>query len=233
MDRATGRTFIELTDVLVAEVDLHRAAVLCAELLDVHGAGVLALDEDKALTSVAASGETAALLIRLEVDHDQGPGVDALRGGDLVECADLGAGELRWPRFAPLAVAAGMGAAYGMPCRLRDTTVGALTLYRTAVGALPPERVEVGRGLANTVALGVAAHRGREQGLRVEQLQGALNSRVIIEQAKGMLAERAGLSVDEAFAVMRVHARNSGTKIRDVARQVLSGALTLPQRRDR
>jgi hypothetical protein len=230
--RAVGRTIVELTDVFVGGADLpagaRRGAVLCAELLGVQAAGILTCDEQGEPVPLGASEERAELLAQFEVACEQGPGVDAVRTGERVECVDLSAAGLRWPRFAPAAVEAGVAAAYGLPCRLRDQTVGALTLYLTSTGALSADTVELGRGLANTVSLGVTAHRGHELRIRAEQLQGALQTRVVIEQAKGALAERSNISVDEAFKVMRGYARNTGSKIRDVCQDVLSGKLTFP-----
>jgi ANTAR domain-containing protein/GAF domain-containing protein len=224
--------FVEFTDLLVDRIDepanRERLGVLCAELLDVQAAGMLSLGEDGELTLSAASAPTAELLTRFEVVYREGPGVDAFRTGARVECVDLNAARLRWPKFAAVALSAGVAATYGLPCRLRAETVGALTLYMTTAGPLSAESVALGRGLANAVSLAVSAHRGRESAIRAEQLQGALRSRVAIEQAKGVLAERSNITVDQAFTILRAYARGTGTKMQDVARDLISGALTFP-----
>lgn len=230
-DPASAVSFVELTDILVDETDLavsgYRLSVLCAELLDVHATGLLAQNADGVLTLVAASERTAELLTRFELAYQQGPGADAFRTGDRVECVDLCAARLRWPRFAPVAKDAGVTGVYGLPCRLRGRVVGALTLYTTNADPLSMDTVELSRGLANTVSLGMTARRGQDLRVRAEQLQGALESRVLIEQAKGVLAERASISIDEAFLVLRRHARKNGAKLRDVARDVLAGDVAL------
>jgi hypothetical protein len=228
----TVNSFVEFTDILVDRIDApasrERLSFLCAELLGVQAVAMLSLDQDGELALVAASAPTAELLTRFELVYHEGPGVDAFRTGERVECVDLSAARLRWPRFAAVGLEAGVAAAYGLPCRLRNEAVGALTLYMSATGALSDESLALGRGLANAVSLGVTAQRGRDSSIRAEQLQGALLSRVAIEQAKGVLAERSNISVDQAFTVLRAHARGTGTKMQDVARDLVSGALTFP-----
>jgi hypothetical protein len=145
-----------------------------------------------------------------------------------MECADLATAQLRWPQFTRVALESGVAAVCGLPCRLWGRVVGALTLYMSTPGTLPAANVAYGGGLALTVSLGVTAHRGRELAVRAEQLQGALDSRVAVEQAKGVLAERANNTVDEAFTILRKHARSHGTKMRDVAHDVVAGTLKLP-----
>jgi hypothetical protein len=235
MNDKAGQAFVALTDVLVDvdhTVDLSKQAqpvsALCVEMLDVAAVGVLAVDGQGALEVVSASEETAELLSRFELVYDEGPALDAFRTGARVECTDLTSAVPRWPRFAAVALEAGVVSAHGLPCRLRDRVVGALSLYLAKTGTLSPEDAEVGRGVANAVSLSIGAAHWRAQQTLATQLQGALDSRVAIEQAKGVLAERAHISVDDAFALLRAHARGTGTKVQDVARDVVSGELTLP-----
>jgi GAF domain-containing protein len=228
----TSRGLVALTQVLVDGLDLPAQRNLltakCAELLDVRATALLGVDVDGAQVLEAASEETAELLTRFELAYEQGPGVDAFRTGECVECVDLSSATLRWPRYAPLALDAGVAAAFGLPCRLRDEVVGAMTLYMSTPGPLPEQNAELRRGLVNTVTLGVTAYRGREMAVRAEQLQSALDSRVAIEQAKGVLAEREHITVDEAFTLLRNYARRNGVKMRELARDVVKGVLTLP-----
>lgn len=228
----TSQGLVALTEVLVAGLDLpaqrNQLAAMCAELLEVHATALLGVDADGTQVLEAASEETAELLTRFELAYDQGPGVDALRTGEYAECTDLSAAAARWPQFAPLALEAGVAAAFGLPCRLRNEVVGAMTLYRSTPGPLPDRHEELRCGLVNVVTLGVAAYRGREMALRAAQLQGALDSRVTIEQAKGILAEREHITVDEAFTRLRNYARRNGVKMRQVAQDLIKGVLTLP-----
>jgi hypothetical protein len=224
--------FVELTDLLVDEVDvpsyLARLADRCMQLTGVNGAGVVLVTGKGVLDVAAASGESAELLTRFELAYDEGPSLEAFRGGAPVECLDPDAAAHRWPRWSHIARDCGVGGVYALPCRRRAASVGALTFFSTVTGALPVDSVEIGQALANVASLGVTAQRGRELEVVADQLQGALDSRVAIEQAKGVLAERAGTSVDEAFVVLRRHARVNGLLLSEVARAVVAGELMLP-----
>ena len=226
------RGFVTVTDLLAQGIERpaqrNRLVALCADLLDVRAASLLALEDDGTPVLEGASEETAELLTRFELANGQGPGTDAIRLGERMECADLTTARLRWPLFAPAALDVGVAAVCGIPCRLLGHVVGALTLYMSDRGTLSADNIAFGHGLAMTVSLGLTAHRGRNLAARVDQLQGALDSRVIIEQAKGVLAERANISVDEAFTVLRTHARGTGTKMHVVAQDVVAGRLHLP-----
>jgi GAF domain-containing protein len=228
----TSRGLMALTEMLVTGMEMpaqrNRLTTLCAEMLDVQAAAVVGVDMDGALELSAASEEVAELLTRFELAYEQGPAVDAFRTGTRVACTDLSTARLRWPRFAPVALDAGVRAAYGLPCFLCDEVVGVLTLYLDVPGDLGADSAELAEGLTNTVSLGMTAHRGREFAARAQQLQGALDSRVAIEQAKGMLAEREKITVDEAFTILRDHSRRTGSKMRHVAQDVVKGLLTLP-----
>lgn len=226
-DRTVLETFVGMTDDIVAGVDvnayLHRLAVRAAELLDVYAVAVL-LDggRDRVLDVAGSSGAVGDLVARYEVTQSEGPGVDAFRSGAQVECPELSAA--RWPRFAPFAMNRGLAAAHAVPCRGRDDVLGTLAMYATRTGVLTSAVVELSRAMANAVSLGVSAFRERE---RADQLQYALHSRVVIEQAKGMLAERLNIPVGDAFELLRGYSRNHNTKVHDVARDVLGGTLGL------
>lgn len=224
--------FMALTDLLAVGVEMpggrDQLTVLCADLLGVRAVSLLVVDEGGMPELAAASEETAGLLTRFELACGHGPGMDAVRSGERSECADLTAAMLRWPQFAPVALDVGVAAVCSLPCRVGGRIGGALTLYMSAVGTLSGDCVAYGRGLATAVSLGVHADRGRDLAVRAAQLQGALDSRVAIEQAKGMLAEREHITVDEAFTILRDHARGTGTKIRDVAHELVAGTLNLP-----
>lgn len=226
-DRATAETFIALTEDLVTCVDvdvyLRRLAVRAAELLDVRAVAVLFADEGE-LDLAASSDELGDLVARYEVSMAEGPGIDAFRSGAPVQCSTLFVAEPRWPRFTPVALDAGLVSAHAMPCLRRDDVLGTLTMYATRTGT---PSAELGRAMANAVSLGVTVFRERELAVRAEQLQHALHSRVVIEQAKGMLAERLDMAIPDAFELLRRHARSNNAKLHDVARDVLSGELVL------
>lgn len=224
--------FVELTEQLVDEVDipssLGRLVGWCMQLTGVNGAGVVLVDKKGFLDVVAASGESVELLTRFELGYDEGPSLEAFRTRGPVECLDLVAAARRWPRWSHVARDCGVGAVHALPFRRRAVPVGALTLFSSGTGALPGDSAVIGRALANVASLGVTAQRGRELEIVADQLQGALDSRVAIEQAKGVLAERTGTTVDEAFTMLRHYARVNGRKLSDVARAVVAGELMVP-----
>jgi GAF domain-containing protein len=222
-----SETFVELTDTMVADFDvidfLQVLTDRSAQLLDVSAAGLLLADQRGELRVVAASSEAARLLELLQVQLGQGPCLDCFRSGRAVTATDLGT-DGRWPQFAEAAAEAGLGAVQALPMRLREQVIGALNLFRAAPGDFDPVNVRVGQALADVATIGLLHERTmRRRDTLNEQLQAALNSRVVIEQAKGKLAERLGLDMDQAFNVLRDHARSRNIRLSDLARAFIDG----------
>jgi GAF domain-containing protein len=220
-------TFVELTDTMVADFDiidfLHVLTSRSAELLDVSAAGLLLADPRGELRVVAASTEAARLLELFQLQGDQGPCLDCFRSGQPVASADLSADQ-RWPLFAAAAGQAGFCAVQAVPMRLRDQVIGALNLFRATAGPFDAEAVHVGQALADVATISLLHERNmRRSDTLNEQLQAALNSRVIIEQAKGKLAERLGVDVSQAFTILRTQARNHNQRLSDLARAFVDG----------
>jgi GAF domain-containing protein len=221
-------TFVELTDTMVADFDLidflHVLTTRSVELLDVSAAGLLLADPRGELRVVAASSEAARVLELFQLQSDQGPCLDCFRSGQPVACIDL-SGDPRWPQFAQQAGQLGFTAVQALPMRLRDQVIGALNLFRGGtVGAFDPEVVHVGQALADVATISLLHDRSmRRTDTLNEQLQTALNSRVVIEQAKGKLAERLGIDVDQAFTLLRDQARNRNQRLSDLARAFVDG----------
>jgi transcriptional regulator with GAF, ATPase, and Fis domain len=227
-----SETFVELTDTMVADFDvidfLHVLTDRSVQLLDVSAAGLLLADPRGELRVVAASSEAARLLELFQLQSDQGPCLDCFRAGQPVDSGDLAAAAERWPRFAPAAQQAGFAAVQALPMRLRDQVIGALNLFRASPGAIPPADVRIGQALADVATISLLHERSmRHSDTLNEQLQAALNSRVIIEQAKGKLAERLGLDMDQAFSLLRDFARNRNRRLSDLARDFVDGSETL------
>jgi transcriptional regulator with GAF, ATPase, and Fis domain len=225
-EQRISQVFIELADTLVDEFDvvdfLRTLAEVSVELLDVDAAGLMLADEDGALRVMASSDEQAELLELFELQQDEGPCPECFRTGAPVVNVDLG----RWPDFAAAAAAGGYATAHAVPLRLRRQVIGALNLFRTSTEPLGDDDIALSQALADIATIGLLHERQlRGQQVLAEQLQHALNSRIMIEQAKGMLAGRVGLSPAEAFAAMRSYARGSGQRLSDVAHSVLSGSL--------
>jgi transcriptional regulator with GAF, ATPase, and Fis domain len=228
-------TFVELTDTMVAGFDmidfLHVLTNRSVQLLDVSAAGLLLADPHGELQLVAASSEAARLLELFQLQNDQGPCLDCFRSGQPVSAADLTAEADRWPRFAASAQQAGFAAVQALPMRLRDQVIGALNLFRAEPGAFDSDNVGVGQALADVATISLLHERSMHlSDILTEQLQTALNSRVMIEQAKGILAERLGVGMTQAFNLMRDFARNHNLRLTDVAQSIIDGTAPIPSR---
>jgi GAF domain-containing protein len=221
-----ARVFVELADTLVADFDvidfLHLLTERCVELLAVDAVGILLTDQQDHLQLVAASTQEAKDLELFQLQSEQGPCLDCFATGQPVICADLGAHPQRWPVFAAGAAQAGFVAVHALPMRLRDQVIGALNLFSATPIGLDPDTAALCQAFADVATIGILSERAaREKDLLSQQLQIALNTRIIIEQAKGTLAERRGLSMDHAFNALRAYARNSNRKLADVALAVI------------
>jgi transcriptional regulator with GAF, ATPase, and Fis domain len=224
-----SNTFIELADTMVADFDvidfLHLLTDRSVALLGASAAGVMLADPRGELRVAAASTEEAGLLELFQLQNDQGPCLECFRTGQPVTASDLAGPAQRWPRFAQAAAQAGFRTVEALPMRLRDQVIGALNLFRAAPGGLDPADLRIGQALADVATIGLLHERNvRRRETVAEQLQGALNSRVIIEQAKGKLAERLSIDMDRAFTMLRDYARNSNQRLTDVARDFVGGA---------
>jgi GAF domain-containing protein len=223
-----ANAFVELADTLVADFDmlefLHGLTAHCVELLDAAAAGLMVTDQRDQLRVIAASSEQARLLELFELQNDEGPCLLCFRTGQPAGDPDLDHFNKHWPRFAAQARADGFRSVYAVPMRLREEIIGSLNLFRTEPGQLPEVDGHVGQALADVATIAILQERAvRSRTLLAEQLQTALNSRVVIEQAKGVLAERGGMGMDEAFTRLRDYARSRRHALREVARGVIEG----------
>ena len=218
--------FVGLADTLVADYDAIELAQQLIEssmtLLPIAAAGLLIGDVHGELHVLASSSEETRLLELLQVESDLGPCLLAYRTGQAVVVEDLSVEPQRWPAFAEQAAEYHYQSVAALPLRLRDERVGALNLFRTAVGTMSPTDVAVGQALADVATIGILHHRTLGQAEVInQQLQFALNSRVIIEQAKGVLAERGSIDMDRAFVLLRSYARKTRRRLADVAQGVI------------
>jgi transcriptional regulator with GAF, ATPase, and Fis domain len=238
-EQRIGRAFVHLADTIVDDFDLaeflHLLVDHCVDLLAVDAAGVLLSDQRGGVRMAAASSEKAELLEVFAADTDGGPCVECVRTGEVVASADLTADTDRWPRYAAAADACGFRAVHALPMRLRRDVIGALSLLNVEPDGLPATSTQLGQALADVATIGILQQRTIDHSAVVtEQLQSALNSRIIIEQAKGMLAAQSGtLTPDQAFTALRGYARSHHHRLSDLARQVVDGtadinAITTP-----
>lgn len=224
-------TFVALADTLVRDFDLtdffHTLASTCVNVLDATAAGILLASPSGTLQVVASSEERMRLLELFELQNEQGPCTECYRSGEAVHEPDLRLTQ-QWPLFTPRALEEGFASVDAIPLRLRDNRLGALNLFNEAPGGLSDDDRKTAQALADVAAIGLLQERAaRESQLLTDQLQHALNSRVTIEQAKGILAQQGELSVGDAFERLRRHARATSTRADKVAELVIRGELTI------
>jgi transcriptional regulator with GAF, ATPase, and Fis domain len=229
-EHRVARTFVSLADTLVDEFDLaeflHVLVERCVELLDVSAAAVLLADPRGGIRMAAASSEKAELLELFAADTHDGPCVECLKTGQPTGSNNLAADSDRWPRFAAAATMCGFAAAHALPMRLRRDVIGALSLLDTTSDGAHSMTAQLGQALADVATIGILQQRAINHAeVLAEQLQSALNTRVIIEQAKGMLAAHShALTPEQAFAKLRRYARAHRLQLSNLAHDVINGS---------
>lgn len=231
-----GKTFVELADTLVDDYDvidfLHLLAERCVQLLGVTEAGVVLFDTHGRLRPLASSSERMQLIELIEVQTEDGPCLDCCRDGRQVREDDLEQATGQWPQFAPAAIAAGFRSTYAVPMRLREERIGALNLFADRTNGLTEQDQALGQAMADVATIGLLHERAlQEREVVSGQLQTALNSRIAMEQAKGLVAEQANLDMGEAFELLRGHARHHNRRLRDVVAEVINRDLSADQLR--
>jgi len=218
--------FVTLADTLIADFDLvdflQRLVEQCAEILDTQAAGLMLVDGFGHLQLMASTSEETSLVEIMQLNAGAGPCVDCFTTGAPVTVADIDKTAGKWPAFRAEALKQGFRSVHATPLRLRGQVLGALNLFSVHVGALNPEDISVAQALADVATIGMLQERSiRESGIVSEQLQRALDSRVLIEQAKGVVSEHAGMTMDAAFAALRSYARDHNLTLRVVASSVI------------
>ena len=236
-DSAPGRerrlveTFVELADALVEDFDVvdffSSLAERVVQLELASEAGILLVDEAGDLQFVASSDERTRLLELFQVQNQEGPCQDCFSTGAPVGADDLATAHDRWPLFAPRAVAAGFRSAQAVPLRLRGAVLGAFNLFLTEPGGIDHAAETVVQAMADVATIGLLQQRELDRAHTVEgQLQQALQSRIGIEQAKGIISEQLGLPMDAAFELLRGYSRNHNQKLHDAARNIVKNVLS-------
>jgi transcriptional regulator with GAF, ATPase, and Fis domain len=231
-EQLLAAAFVEMADTLVDDFDLmdflHRLTVRCTEVLGVAAAGLLLTDQHGALRVAAASTEESRLLELLQLQTDSGPSPDCFRTGEPVAVGDLTAVTGRWPRFTAQARQFGFSSVHALPMRLRAEVIGALNLFDTRTGPLDNGTVRIGQALGDVATIGLLHARAiRHRETLADQLQTALDSRIIIEQAKGVIAERQRVDMDQAFKLLRASARAGNRSLSGLAQGIIDGTATL------
>lgn len=223
-------TLVELADNLVDDYDIIDVLTVlthrCVEAVDVDAAGVLLASPAGELQFVASSSESMRVLELFQVQTNEGPCVDCYRDGLAITNHALSEADGRWPLFTPRALALGFRSVHSLPMRLRGRTIGALNLFRTHQGSLTEADAAMAQGLADVATIAILQHRTTlDASVLNAQLNNALNSRIIIEQAKGMVRQATGCEVDDAFSRLRNHARNHNEGLTDLATRVIKNSM--------
>jgi GAF domain-containing protein len=219
--------FVGLADTMIDDYDvidlLDRLVGYSVELLTADAAGILLADAGGDLRVVASSNEQSDWMELMQLQADEGPCLECFRTGAPVSIGDLAEAVERWPQFVTAVEDRGAyRSVHALPMRLRGDAIGTLNLFHQRPGPLPAADLALGQALADVATIGILSERAIRRGEVVnEQLQFALNSRIIIEQAKGVLTQHGNLTMDAAFDRLRRYARHNGLKLGDVARQVV------------
>jgi GAF domain-containing protein len=220
------QVFVELSDTLVTDFEvvdfLHTLAVRCVEILRVSEAGIILADPHGRLRVAASSSEAVRVLELFELQNDEGPCLDCYRTGDAIVNTDLVVAGDRWPRFTSESTAAGFRSVHALPMRLRDQVIGALNLFHSEAGSLGEEQLVLGQAFADVATIGLLQARAiRSREIIAEQLQATLNSRIVLEQAKGVVAALGNVAMDVAFEILLSRASASGRSLDEVAREAI------------
>jgi hypothetical protein len=224
--------FVEFADTLIDDYDVIEFLLMVtnrtAELIGASDVGLLLADQRGRLQFMAASNEDVKRLELFQLQVNEGPCRDAFQTGEPVVNADLQEAADRWPHFAPHATAEGYRCAHAFPLRLRDDVIGAIGVFGPDVRRLTAAEVHIAQALGHVATIGLLQERAiRRAEVLAEQLQSALNSRIVIEQAKGAIAQFRDVSVDDAFVLLRDHARRTKKRLGDVAHAALTDPASL------
>lgn len=229
-ERRLAEIFVEVADSLVEDFDvidlLQRLSTRCVELLDVSAAGILLVDAHDELQVIAASDEHTRLLELFALQHDQGPSVECYRTGTARTNIDLSSPGTTagWSRFAVRARETSYAVTHALPLRLRNRVVGVLNLFQRTPQPLGEDDIALAQALADVATIAILQQRTLEQShIENSQLETALTSRILVEQVKGVLAERWNASVDDAFAAFRSYARAHHLRLSELAAQIVAG----------
>lgn len=225
--------FADVVDSLVTDFDLvevlHNLTTHAAEVSGAAAVGLLLADQHGHLHFMAASTQSGRLLELFQLQNDQGPCLDCFRSREPVVNSDLAEASERWPLFAPRALAAGFRSVHAFPMRVKDRAIGALNIFGHENIEFEPSEVRLVQTLADVATIAILQESALDRvDSLTEQLQGALNSRMIVEQAKGAVAQWRGVGVDEAFELMRNHARVTHQRLGDLSIALLAEPSSVP-----
>jgi GAF domain-containing protein len=224
-EERVNTAFVAVADTLTTDFDvvdlLHTLVEQCTEILDITAGGLMLADEGGELQLMASSSESADFVEVMQLAADQGPCIDCFRTGIAVSVPNIQRTDGKWPAFQKAAMQGGFHSAHATPLKLRGTIVGTMNLFGEKRGGLSDRDAALAQALADVATIGILQERlVREGNILAEQLHAALDSRIVIEQAKGVIAATLSVDMDEAFTLLRAHARNNNLTIRHVAQEI-------------
>ncbi|MGJ9421525.1 ANTAR domain-containing protein [Aeromicrobium sp. CF3.5] len=224
--------FVEVADTLVDEFDLvdflHDLADRVADITGASSVGLTLADHNGGLHYMASSSNSARHLELIQLQHDQGPCLECYQTGAPVIVDEVQGHGSRWPSFAAKAQELGVRSVHAFPMRLRGTVLGALNVFGETRLPLEEGDVKIVQAMADVASIAILQERALSNAeVLTEQLQGALNSRVVIEQAKGVVARQFDIGVEEAFTMIRSRARGERRPMVDLAADVVTGSINL------
>jgi GAF domain-containing protein len=224
--------FVTVADTLTTDFDvvdlLHALVEQCTEILDTDAGGLMLMNADGQLQLMTSTGEGADFVEVMQLNADSGPCIDCFTTGAAISVPNIQSSGGKWPAFQKAAMQYGFHSAHATPMRLRGQIIGTMNLFRTKRGALSGRDAAVAQALTDVATIGILhEHIAREGAILAEQLHHALDSRIFIEQAKGMVSHSRSIPMDDAFTVLRTHARNNNLTIRSVAEGVCARTMSV------
>ncbi len=228
-ESALAHTLVTIADTLVSEFDVadlfDRLTSACVDLLGAATAGLMLADHHGNLQLMASSSDAMRELELYEMRHNEGPCLECFANRQAL-AADLRADDAarRWPQFTPRALAMSFTGVQALPMRLRGDTIGALNIFHTERSGFDANDTDLAQALADIATIAILQRRALSSSeLLAEQLQRALNDRIVIEQVKGLIAERGRMEIDAAFTLLRDFCRGSRLPLTATARELISG----------
>lgn len=219
-----NKAFVSVADTLTTDFDvvdlLHKLVEQCTTILETDAGGLMLVDDDGQLQLMTSTSEAADFVEVMQLTADSGPCIECFTTGASVSVSDIAETD-RWPAFRKAALQKGFRSAHAVPLKLRGQVIGTMNLFAVTVGALTQRDAAVAQALADVATIGILQDRiSRENTILADQLHRALDSRILVEQAKGMIAHALTINIDDAFSLLRAYARANGLTIRDVAEGV-------------
>ncbi len=220
-----SEAFVTLTDTLTTDFDvvdlLHTLVEECTKILDTDQGGLMLVDSSGELQLMTSTSEEADFVEVMQLNASSGPCIECFTTGKAVSVADISAGGSRWPEFQKAAIQGGFKSAHATPMRLRGQVIGTMNLFSTTLGQLNERDIALAQALTDVATIALLQERIVSDARVVpDQLHRALDTRILIEQAKGMISHTFAIPMDSAFDVIRTYARNNGLAIRTVAERI-------------